>query len=112
MIIVIVPLLSYGLALVTRPFFSQMGLVPYEFTTVPQAPDWLWKFIPRLASLVEQVISHPNIKAHLALALVYTIFLGGFLAFVYAILYQAFGPSRYGPMDAPPPKIKVKKYTR
>ncbi|MFZ5818652.1 MAG: hypothetical protein ACOYYJ_02020 [Chloroflexota bacterium] len=112
MIIVIVPLLSYAIAVVTLPLFSARGLVPYEFTTMPLAPDWLWKFVPRLAWLVEQVISHYNIKAHLALALIYTIFLGGFLALVYAILYQVFGPSRYGPMDAPPPKVKVKKYTR
>jgi hypothetical protein len=112
MIIVIVPLLSYAIAYATLQFFFERGLVPYEFTTIPRAPDLLWKFIPRLAALVELIISHPNIKAHLALALLYTIFLGGFLALVYAILYQVFGPSRYGPMDAPPPKIKVKKYTR
>lgn len=112
MIIVIVPLLSYALAVFTLPLFFDLGVVPYEFTTSIQLPDWLWKFLPVLAGFLQPVVGAKYLKAYLALAFIYIIFLGGFLAFVYAVLYQAFGPPRYGPLDAPPPRVKTKKYIR
>jgi hypothetical protein len=33
-------------------------------------------------------------------------------AVINAILYRAFGPPRYGPTDAPAPRVKTKRYTR
>jgi len=112
LIIIIVPLISFALAYMTMPIFSGAGLVPYQLRGIPRAPDFLWQFIPKLAQLVELVISYPDILAYLTLTLVYTIFLGGFLSLVYSILYRIFGPSRYGPLDMPPPSGKVKKYKR
>ena len=38
--------------------------------------------------------------------------IGGVISVIYALMYRFIGPSRYGPTDAPPPKIKTKRYTR
>ena len=43
---------------------------------------------------------------------VFIVILGGIFSLVYAVMYRAVAPSRYGPMDAPPPKVKIKKYKR
>lgn len=112
MIIIIVPLISFAIAYLTLPFFFARGLVPYQLTGIPQAPEILWKFLPRLAGFVQRIIGFNNLKAYLTLTLVYTVFLGGILSLVYAVIYRFFGPSRYGPMDAPPQRGRVKKYTR
>ena len=54
-----------------------------------------------------------NRKAILLLTVVYTVFIGGVLSLMYAFIYRAFGPPKYGPQDAPPIRPrKVKKYTR
>lgn len=112
MIMLIVPILSYGIAVLTLPFFGSIGWLPYELVSPMRVPDLLWKYLPTLAGLLQPVVGYPRLKAYLVLTVVYTIFLGGFLAFFYAAIYQFFGPSRYGPMDAPPPRVKVKKYKR
>lgn len=109
---VIVPILSYGLAILTLPLFAGIGWLPYELVSPMQVPPLLWKYLPTLAQFLQPIIGLPRLKAYLALTFVYIIFIGGFLAFVYALIYQLFGPSRYGPLDAPPIYKKVKKYKR
>jgi hypothetical protein len=34
------------------------------------------------------------------------------MSVIYGYIYQIFGPPRYGPTDAPPPKVKAKPYKR
>lgn len=109
---IIVPIISYGFAVLTLPFFAGVGWLPYELVSPMQVSPLLWKYLPTLAQFLQPILGFPRLKAYLALTVVYTIFVGGFLAFVYALIYRLFGPSRYGPLDAPPPRGKVKKYKR
>ncbi|GAB4503532.1 MAG: hypothetical protein Fur0043_05240 [Anaerolineales bacterium] len=112
LIMVIVPIISYGIAVLTLPIFGSIGWLPYELTSPMQVPALLWKYLPNLAQFLQPVLGAANLKAYLALTVVYIIFLGGLMAFFYALLYQMFGPPRYGPLDAPPPRVKVKQYKR
>lgn len=111
LLIVLVPILSYAAAEVTMPFFRSQGLVPRELLTSLQAPDWLW-ISPMLARAYESIFGRPGILAILGLTLIYILFIGGIISVLYSYLYQLTAPSRYGPMDAPPPKVKVKRYKR
>jgi hypothetical protein len=47
-----------------------------------------------------------------AFAVAATMIIGGFMAVVTGYISAMFGPSKYGPTDVPPPRVKTKKYTR
>jgi hypothetical protein len=111
LLIILVPILSYAAAVVTMPFFMDRGLVPRELLFTPQPPDWLF-FAPVLVQAFRFLFERPAILATLLLTFVYILFIGGILSVFYAFIYRMAAPSRYGPMDAPPPRVKVKKYKR
>ena len=109
--IVLVPVISYAAAEVTMPFFLNRGLVPRELLFTPQTPEWL-QIAPILAQTFRFLFGRYAILATLGLTVLYIIFFGGILTVIYAFMYRMASPSRYGPMDAPPPRVKVKKYKR
>jgi hypothetical protein len=78
----------------------------------PQPPDLLVQYSQPLARLFVSLLSHPNMYAVLLYTVVYIVLIGGLFSVVYAYMYRMAAPSRYGPMDAPPPKTKIKKYKR
>jgi hypothetical protein len=111
MMMIIVPILSYALAEVTMPLLLSRGLIPQQLLFTPELPDWIW-YAPGLARILQFLFVRNAIFATLILTLVFILLLGGFFSFIYALIYRTMAPSRYGPMDAPPPKVKVKKYKR
>jgi hypothetical protein len=111
LLIVLVPILSYAAAEVTIPFFQKQGLVPREMLNTLKTPDWLW-VAPILARAFQSVFGRPGIFAILALTVVYIVIIGGFLSVFYAFIYKLTAPPRYGPMDEPPIRKKIKKYKR
>ena len=111
MLIFLVPIVSYAAAEVTMPFFLNRGLVPQELLFTPQTPEWL-QVMPVLAQVFRFLFGRYAILATLGLTFFYIIFITGILTVIYAFMYRMAAPSRYGPMDAPPPRIKIKKYKR
>lgn len=111
LLIVIVPVLSYAAAVVTMPFFLERGLIPRDLLFTPQIPSWLW-YAPVLAQIIQFLFVRYAIYAALLLTFLYILVISGFFSLLYAVMYRIAGPSRFGPLDAPPPKIKVKKYKR
>ena len=110
-IIVIVPILSFAAANVTLPFLLDRGLVPNDLLTTPRVPDLLW-YVPVMAQIYGFLFARYAIGAILMLTFLYIVLIGGFFSVLYALMYRAVGPSRYGTLDAPPPRVKTKKYTR
>ncbi len=111
LMIVLIPVVSYAAAEVTMPFFLNRGLVPRELMFTPQTPEWL-QVAPVLAQVFRFLFGRYAILATLGLTVLYIIFFAGILTVIYAFMYRMATPSRYGPMDAPPPRIKIKKYKR
>lgn len=111
MLIFLVPVISYAAADLSMPFFLKQHLVPQELLVTPHAPDWL-QVMPVLDQMFNSLLGHAGILATLSLTLIYMLFIAGILTVLYAFMYQMSTPSRYGPMDAPPPRTKVKKYKR
>ena len=111
LLIILVPVLSYAAAELSLPFFLNQGLVPRELLFTPRVPDWLW-IAPMLAQIVQSLIGRYAFLAILILTFIYILFIGTIISILYAFMYRLAAPSRYGPMDAPPPRIKVKKYKR
>lgn len=111
LLIVLVPLISYATADLTLPFLQERGLIPRDLLFTPQTPDWL-RIAPVLAQIYQALFGRYGILAILVLTIIYTILIGGILTVLYAYLYKLTAPPRYGPTDAPPPRVKVKKYKR
>jgi len=111
LMIFLVPVVSYAAAEVTMPFFLERGWVPRELLFTPQVPEWM-QIMPILAQAFRFLFGRYAILATLGLTVLYIIFLAGLLTVIYAFMYRMASPSRYGPMDAPPPRVKIKKYKR
>jgi hypothetical protein len=110
-ILVIVPVLSFAIADLLMPYLLKQGMVPQQLLFTPQIPFWFW-YAPPIAQVTQFIFGRYAIFATLILTFVFIIILGGVFSFVYAVMYRTVAPSRYGPMDAPPPKVKIKKYKR
>jgi hypothetical protein len=53
-----------------------------------------------------------NFWAVLVFTFAIIVVLGSIMAVIYGYMYSMFGPPRYGPQDAPPMRVKVKRYKR
>jgi hypothetical protein len=112
LLIIIIPVLSYILAFATVQLaIAQNWPMPYQIMGYPVMPVLLWKDVG-ITPLLSFIQSQNNLYAVLAFSLFYIIFFSTLVSFGYALIYRFAGPSRYGPLDAPPPKVKVKRYTR
>ena len=109
---ILIPIVSYALAVVTIGFALQAKWpLPYQLLGRPQFPLWMWS-TPQLAVLIRPLAGIDNLYGNLFLTVVFMVILGGIFAFINAILYRFIGPPRYGPQDVPPPKNKPKPYKR
>jgi hypothetical protein len=112
LLILFVPTLSYVLAAASVQLaVDQNWPMPYQLMGYPVMPVLFWKDAG-LVPLLSFIQSQNNLYAILAITFVYIIFFATLVSFIYAFVYKFIGPSRYGPQDAPPPKIKTKHYTR
>ena len=110
-IIIVVPVLSFATASIAFDWLYNLGRIPNDFLTTPQVPDWLW-YVPTVAQLYGFLFVRFGITAKLLMAVVFILIIGGLFSLLYALMYRAVGPSRYSPLDAPPSKVKPKKYKR
>ena len=109
---VLVPIVSYGIARVLVPYTVQWGLpLPIQWFGAPNirfsVPN-----VPFLVEFVDLLRNEQNLTANLVIALIITVLLFGILSIAYGYAYSAVAPSKYGPMDVPPPRVKTKKYRR
>ncbi len=112
LLIIFVPLLSFAIA----QFLVQFGLdhnwpIPYQLLGYPVVPSDLFSvgaFVPLLTFIQSQ----NNLYAVLAFTLVLIVILGAVTSLVDSLLYKIVGPPSLGPLDAPPPQARVKRYKR
>ena len=109
---VIVPLLSYGIA----AYWIENGLpgtaiIPPKLLGAPNIPPFFFSS-PALAPIATFLSGQNNLGANLLFALAITTIIGGLMAVITGYVSAMFGPSKYGPTDVPPPRVKTKKYSR
>ena len=109
---IVVPILAYGLALLLVDYGIRRGW--------PIPANWLQPITihPLLFSLrgLTPVWNFLLVQDNLIAVVVFTIaiivVIGGLMSIIFGYLYSLFGPPRYGPLDAPPIRVKVKRYKR
>ena len=108
----IIPMLSYGLAILAVNLWLSRGL--------PLPPAWLGyieihPLLYRLSGLtviLNFIGNQLNLVANLVFAFAIAVIIGGIMSIIFGYIFKMFGPPQYGPLDAPPPRIKVKRYKR
>jgi hypothetical protein len=109
---IIMPIISFILAGLTVSMALTLGWpLPYQLLGMPVMPTPLWSY-PSLVPLLGFIQSQTNLYAILLVTVLYIVLLTSVLSLGYAILYRLVGPSRYGPLDAPPPRVKARSYRR
>ena len=109
---IVVPILSYGVALLLVDYGIRQGW--------PIPPSWLQPISihPLLLRLrgLEPVwnflLRQDNLMAIVVFTITIMVVIGGIMSVIYGYIYTLFGPPRYGPQDAPPIRVKVKRYKR
>jgi hypothetical protein len=111
-VMILVPLISYGLAGYAVNFALGRGFpLPPEWIGTPQFHPLMWK-LTGLAYILSALQTQTNLYANLVFALGISVVIGGFMAIFFGYLYRIMGPSEFGPTDVPPMRVKVKRYKR
>lgn len=112
LLMLIVPVTSWILAVATVQLAVFRGWpMPYQLMGYPVLPNELWG-VRVLWPVLGFIQGQQNLYAILGLTVAYVIIGSALLSFGYAAAYRFFGPPRYGPLDAPPPNIRVGRYKR
>ena len=85
--------------------------IPYQLLGTAYLPEIFYS-TPGLATIFGVISKVPNFYAIATTSLIFMMLLGGLISLIYATMYRAVGPARYGPTDAPPSGKKVKRYKR
>src|ERR1700752_5383945 len=109
---IIVPILAYGSAMLLVNYGVSHGWpIPPDWLGTPTFHPLVWR-LQGLTTVLTFLQTQTNLIANIVFAVAITVVVGGIMSMVYGYIYTLFGPPRYGPTDAPPERIKVKKYTR
>lgn len=108
----ILPAISYVLGtLVIDALIDARYYIPVQLRGYPALPSLFYKS-DGLMTILGPILRINNLYAYLTATFMIMLLLGGTISLVYAVIYRMFGPSRYSPLDAPPPKYKAKTYKR
>jgi hypothetical protein len=111
LLIVLIPVVSYLLAVwIVGLAVQQNWPMPYQLMGFPNLPAVLSS--TGLAPVVDFIESRQDLYAILLITIVVIVVLGTLLSLIYSVIYRVVGPPRYGPLDAPPPKVGIKRYKR
>ena len=112
LMMVIVPILSYGVSVILVNIGVQSGWpIPPNWLGIPTFNPLLWK-LQGLVVILNFLSAQTNLIANIVFAITITIVIGGIMSILFGYIYTLFGPSQYGPTDAPPIRVKVKRYKR
>lgn len=109
---IVVPLLSYGIALFLVDYgIRQRWPLPASWLE-PLSIHPLLLNLRGLDPVWNFLLRQDNLIAVLVFTIATIIVIGGLMSVLYGYIYTLFGPSQYGPQDAPPIRVKVKRYKR
>jgi len=108
---VIVPIFAYGISTIVVKYVVDHGWpIPRDWLGAPRfnVPPG----IPLITDFLLILHQQNNLIANLAFTVALSVVLFGIMSIVYGYTYAVTGPSRYGPQDVPPPRVKTRKYRR
>jgi hypothetical protein len=85
--------------------------IPRDWLGTPTFHPLLWR-LSGVATVLTFLQTQTNLIANVVFAIALMVVIGGVMSVIYGYIYTIFGPPRYGPTDAPPPRVKAKPYKR
>ncbi len=112
LMMIIIPVISFASAFELVKYGLANGWpIPYQLLGTPKLPDIFYK-VDALWLIFGRLTGIQHLYAYAAIGFLVMIMISGVISVIYAAAYRVLGPSRWGPMDMPPPKFRPKKYTR
>jgi hypothetical protein len=110
---IVIPVLSIASAIVTVDWILAYDkyLIPSTMRGIPRPPDFFYNS-DGLMTIFKLIAGYENFYAIAVVSIIYIFLISGFISMVYSIVYIRIAPNRYGPLDAPPVKVKIKKKSR
>ena len=109
---IVVPILAYGLALFLVDYGIRRGWpIPANWLQPITIHPLLFK-LQGLTPVWNFLLVQDNLMAVMVFTIAIIVVIGGLMSIIFGYLYSLFGPPRYGPLDAPPIRVKVKRYKR
>lgn len=111
LMMVIVPVFAYAVGhYLAEENFAWQIFPPAWYAPLAISPALAQNVVFGLIAPI--LANNPIYPAGLAIALFVIIVVGGIVSIVYGYMYTLLAPSKYGPTDVPPPRVKTKKYKR
>jgi hypothetical protein len=85
--------------------------IPYQLLGVPHLPDIIYKS-SGLKAIFVPLTKIPNLYAYILASFTCMVLISSLISLAYAVAYRVANPNRYGPTDAPPPKVRITKKSR
>lgn len=85
--------------------------IPFQLLGTPRYPDLFYRS-SGMMTILSPITAIRHFYAYAVGAMIFMIIIGGIMSLIYAYVYRMVGPAQYGPLDAPPPNVKVKRYKR
>ena len=113
LLLVIVPILSYGIAVLVVNYGIQNGWpIPPNWLGTPEIHPLLWR-LGGLQTALTFLQAQTNLTANLFFAIALAVLIFGIMSIIYGFMFKLMGPPQYGPTDVPPIRgRKVKRYKR
>ena len=114
LLMIIIPIMAYaaGAMTIQSVYTNRPALIPRDLLFTVNVPGLVWQYFPVMAAFFQKILNNPFLWVNLAAMVVYMLIFSGFISILYAALFRAFGPPRYGRLDAPPSRKKTRKYIR
>ncbi len=110
-LIVAVPVLSFGLMVLFVPPIMATGKVPYQLVGHVQFPTWAYQ-VAFTADIARFFSNINNLWLNIITFFVMAMILTTVSSLLYSWIYSLVGPARYTALDAPPPKHQGRQYKR
>jgi hypothetical protein len=85
--------------------------IPFELRGFPVLPDIVYKSTG-LMTIFGPLTKVNNLYAYIVASIIFLLVISSVISLIYAVVYRIANPNRYGPLDAPPSKVRVKKKSR
>jgi hypothetical protein len=110
-LMVALPLITFGLTVIFTPPIAATGLVPLQLLGQVNFPAWVFR-TPVLGDIAIFIRGINNLGLDVMVFLIFLLLLTGISSLIYVSVLQVIGPPRYTEIDAPPSRYKAKPYKR
>ena len=111
-LLVLVPILSYGTSVILVNYGIKNGWpIPPNWLGTPTIHPLLLRLVG-LRPILNFLAAQTNLMANIIFTIAIAVVIFGIISMLYGFMFSIMGPPQYGPTDAPPIRVRTKRYKR